>query len=341
MENLTEAIDYLTIDSPYEQIDALKVAFAAQLMQIEEILEAYSDRSLSIEDSDLALVEAIEKNAQLQLDIFELELEIEIDEDDDESPAFSRGPFSRSFAGSPASCGAKSNGQFASFSQECGTILATLIEEYYEDPDEGIEDCAVAGGIDPDDVVGLIEGSVAIDIDTAERIGSLFPSLVENPEAMDGWISCCLDAYDEAVEGGDDGDQIASNKTQMSLMSARTRNLEAKFNQIEEGIESASRLKELMLIADKLIDEDRLTPAQKRNLFGEFEDKDDRFAVFAAACENTGVSCDKALDRIEANLHFAATSEPTAMFGQFAHSWESSSPKNEVDEAFAKNMFFK
>lgn len=300
MQDVEQAIAYISENSEYEEIDNLKIAFAAYLMRQEEIIQSTESNEIGEEQADVAIVDAIETFAQLQLDIFDLELDIEFDEEDEEV-AYNR-PRPQ---------------QFASFGQECGEVLATLIEEQYEDPEEGIEDVANIGGISIADVVGIIDGDVVINSETAERIGGLFDSLTEDPEAMEAWMACCRSAYGEAMAGN--GDRIAM--AQMSRIGERTRQLEAKFNQMETGYEASERLKELMREADRLIAADQFTPADKNNLFGTFDGKEDRFVAFSRACEATGISMEQQIDRIEAVLHHAATTPPRAMFGQVSDGW--------------------
>ncbi len=288
--NYDEAIAVLTEDSPNEEIDELKICFAEQVMAIEQIIEAEDDGEMDDEEADTAIAQVITESAQEHLDIFALEIE-------------------------PIEMSAEDEG-LITFSEGFADTLTNLIAEEYETPEDGVADLADATGLEPEVIIGMIEGEVVPDTATADAMASVFDSL-QNSEAYKQWNDLTTRAYAEAIEEvkEEDDDSI---EPALATMAAENNQLRAEFNAMQTQSALAEELRILERQANDAVSEGILTPYEKQLLLGSQDEKEDRTALFSSSCQEMGVPYQTQLDRIKFYLHVASQRGEVAMFSQLS-----------------------
>jgi hypothetical protein len=99
--------------------------------------------------------------------------------------------------------------------------------------------------------------------------------------------------------------------------SSEINQLKAEFNALKHQQELGDVLRGLDRKAMLLVQEGRLTPFEKKKLFGETLDKEEGVALFSAACSANNVSPETQVDRITYYLSVAADRGEVIQFNQY------------------------
>lgn len=292
--NLQEAIAILSIDSPNGEIDDFVICCAKAKLELEEVIEAEDAGQIDDEEADEMIGEVLMAHAEKLMDVFDIEPNEEAEY-------------------------AESNNYVASFSEGLGQVLAGLISEEYENPQDGIADVAEATGSDTETIEGIIAGDLVPDLTMGQQIAEVFDSLKED-EAYKEWNGLVSQAYGEAAQEINIPSESGENpETQQALatMSAQQNNLIAEFNQMKSQAELAEELRILDKQAADLVEQGIITPHEKSELLGNFSDAEDGIALFSQACQLTNTPPTVQLDRIKYYLHTKQrTGQPNALFSE-------------------------
>lgn len=312
--NYEQAIGVLVEDSPNEEIDELKISFAEQVLAIEEAIESEDDGTMSAEEADAAIAQVIAETAQEQLDIFELEIE-------------------------PVEMSAYPP-DMASFSSGFASVLNNLIETEYQTFGDAIGRLSDLTGLEQDLIVGMTEGSVVPDLETANAMTSAFDILTNNDDAYKQWNDLASRAYGEAMHDGseryylgdendlveeedeDEAESVVNNTYEydraLASLSAENNRLQAEFGQMQTKQELEERLRVLEKQANSAVADGYLTPYERQLLLGSQDERQDTVALFSASCEQLGVPYETQLDRIKFYLHVASQRGDVSMFSQLS-----------------------
>ncbi len=299
MDNLTleEAIAILSIDSVNEEVDDFVISCAKAKAQLEEVIEAEDAGEMDDEETDQAIAAILIEHSEETIEIFDLEIE-------------------------PAEY-SESNNYVASFREGLSSVLAGLIAEEYENPEDGIADIAEATGADIKTIEEIISGDAVPDLVMGQQIAEVFDSL-QDDNAYKEWNGLVSQAYGEVaqeVSTSTPVEVMENPETQEALatMSAQQNNLIAEFNQMKSQAQLAEELRILDQQASDLVDQGIITPYEKTELLGNFSDVEDGIALFSQACQLANTPPAVQLDRIKYYLHTKQrTGQPSALFSEFS-----------------------
>jgi hypothetical protein len=263
MEVREQLLDALAELPEHEEIARLDANYGMQRELILTLLQGEDSGEYDEDSVDTSIVQAVDDGATNQLAIFDMELEVEIGDDDE---------------GMADNAEMSASGQYASFSQGNGEILAGLLEHEYERVEDGVADIATAAGIPESDVYGAIRGEVAFEPSVNLAIANVFESLRSNPQAYQEFVQLGTQAYNEIIQQA---------QPQAAQYSAPTvdHELRAEFAAQQEEKAIAQSLKELEYRANAAYDAGYITPTEHYQLVGGLiEDKADRVAAFSAFC---------------------------------------------------------
>jgi hypothetical protein len=259
------------LDQPeHEEIVRLDANYALQRETFLNLLEGEESGEYDEDSVDVSIVQAVDDSATNQLAIFDMEMEVEIGEGDDDM-----------FDDVAEMSANRRGSQYASFSHTQGEIMATLIEQQYQNSRDGVADIATVAGVTESDVLGAIRGEIAFEPSTNIAIANLFDSLKSNPQAHREFIQLGTQAYNEILQQA---------QPQTAQMSAPTvdHELRAVFAEQQREKEIGQSLKELEYRANAAFDAGLITPWQRYHLVGGLiEDREDRVAMFSQYCEST------------------------------------------------------
>jgi hypothetical protein len=295
-----------SISSPpeHEEIVRLDANYGIQREAFIQLLEGEETGEYDEDSVDISIVQAVDDAATNQLAIFDMEYEVEIDEGND-------------MGDMPMDAEMSSSGQYASFSQGYGEILAGLIERTYENPQHGITDVASAGGLSPADVQGAIRGELAFDPDTNSAIAQVFDL---NQQQHNEFVQLGNQAYNEIIS------QSQPAAAQMS--GAVDHELRAEFAQQRNEKEIGQALKDLERRANAAFDRGVITPTEHYQLAGGLiEERDDRVAAFSAFCHQAQVDPWVQVYASNHTLNFLEQRGPVMEFSAISDT----SPLNNID----------
>lgn len=285
---LEQAIAYLSDadleDNEIDQVDEFVICCAQQKMGIEEIMDAEEDGEIDPEEADAAIAQIITEGAQRHLDIFDLEIE-------------------------PIEMGADTS-EYISFSQATGNVLAGLIEQEYQTPQDGIAAIMGATGLEQNEVQSIISGQSVPDTSTASAIASVFDTLQQDNEFKQ-WIDLTSNAYSETTQAQPEG-----STPELVAMSAELDRVKADFAAQQQQMDLAQSLRVLERQASDLVAEGCLTPYEKKQLFGNEAEKEDSVALFSQVCLTNNVPTSTQLDRVQYYLHVAQGRGQVVQFGE-------------------------
>lgn len=291
VEDLANAIAILSDadlkDTAIDQVDEFIINCAEEKLAIESAMDAEAAGEMGEEETDAAIAQIITEGAQNKLDIFDLE----IHEAEDYSANI---------------------GKTISFSQGMGMVLSNLIEAEYQTPAEGKKAIASATGLSMADVDRMILGEVVPDTDTANSITACF-SATQEEQGFKEFMSLAANAINEVALNQNN----ALPQKEVIQNSSEINQLKAEFNALKQQQELGDVLRGLDRQASMLVQEGRLTPFEKKKLFGETLDKEEGVALFSAACSTNNVSPETQVDRITYYLSVAADRGEVIQFNQY------------------------
>lgn len=314
MKDYQEAIAYLNVDSPNEEIDEFKVCVAQTIAELEEAIAAEDAGDFDEEEADAAIAEALLDHHERAMDIFDLE-EVE----------------TARYSGHEGS-------NIASFSEGLGSVLAGLIAEEYETPDDGIADLVDATGSDRETIEAIVAGDAVPDLIMGEQMASVFDSLQNDENSYKEWNSLVSRAYGEVSADAGIAPEVEKDTT-LAAMSAQQNALLAEFSQMKSDAELNQELRALNLQAQNLVEQGILTPFEQKDLLGEFNEAEDRLALFSQACEVNNTPPQVQLDRVKFYLHMRQRCGKSAMFSEMSDREELPSYSlSEQDQAFVSEI---
>jgi hypothetical protein len=297
VEDLANAIAILSDadleDNEIDQIDEFVIHCAEQKSAIEQVLDTEAAGEMGEEETDAAIAQIITDGAQNKLDIFDLEIHSMDDEEENYSA---------------------SSHQTISFSQGMGMVLSNLIAEEYQTPEAGKNAIASATGLSITDVDRMILGEVVPDTDAANSITACF-SATQKEQGFKEFMSLAANAINEVALNQNQGDSAPTRAVIQN--SSEINQLKAEFNALKQQQELGDVLRGLDRKAMLLVQEGRLTPFEKKKLFGETLDKEEGVALFSAACSANNVSPETQVDRITYYLSVAADRGEVIQFNQY------------------------
>ena len=250
--------------------------------------------------SDEIIAEAIEGMASSLYEILEIDVEESRMEEDGEYMEASR-----------------YMGQMASFSQGFGQVLAGIVENGFNDVNDGVALISEITGLGGNEISGLFDGSVVIDPDTASELANAFNL---DDSDYNQFVNLAVNAYSETLkEDGDDDYSLDIAEgiyaEPVATMSADVQ-LRAEFEALKEREAVGETLRSIERQCDQLVANGNLTTHERRLLIGEFDSNQDRVAQFSSVCSQLNVPVGQQLDRIQYYLYIAQSRPPLAMFGQ-------------------------
>lgn len=280
--NLLEELSEL---SDYEEIQRLNENYLIFVTLVHNALEAEAGGQVESVDVDATIGQAIEDHAQGQLDIFDIEVDVEFERE------------IISVAGA-----------------EFGDALAGIIDDNFEDAEEGIAEISDVANITPEEVQAYLMGQAAPVPEVTEAIANYF--LADDEIAYQEFLLLGQEAYREAMPEIDESVE----------MNADIQDIRAEFNSIQTEREVGFRLRQLEKIADQLEDQNILTPVERNSLLrsANFTQDVDSVAVFCQFCANSGVSPNTYLDNVEFCLNWKAQAGPSNYSAFFGHEVEES-----------------
>lgn len=173
---------------------------------------------------------------------------------------------------------------------ELGTAIATLIDESYEDPEDGVEELSEVTGHDPKTILGIIGGKLAPDYDLAGAIADHFELEGQAREGFAFMVSDLLGDGDEDEEEDETEEaNYSAPDPELVRLKADYEELQAKFSQAEERQSLSNNLISQETRAKKGLDAGWLPPAIYEAEFQSFDVADDRLATFSTVCTQNKV----------------------------------------------------
>lgn len=191
---------------------------------------------------------------------------------------------------------------------DLGDAVIGLIEETYEDPEEGVYDIADITGQDPQTILAIMSGEAVPDEILADQLVEAFDL---SEDEADGFYTLVAQDYEDSGYGEpyDEEDEVdAQYSAAFSQLHRQNQDLEAKFSAMEYERALDDHLINQELRARQGIGAGWLPPFVYRAEFSGFESSSDRLATFSAMCATNGVDPeaelyhrDKLLDLLERN----------------------------------------
>jgi hypothetical protein len=293
VEDLANAIAILSDadleDTEIDQIDEFVINCAQEKLAIEQAMDLEEAEEIGEEETDAAIAQIITESAQNKLDIFDLEIHETVEEE------------------------YSAQNQTISFSQGMGMVLSNLIAEEYKTPAEGKNAIASVTGLSISDVDRMILGEVVPDTETANCITACFAATQEE-QGFKEFMSLAANAINEVTLNQNNSQQPQKAVIQNS---SEIKQLKAEFNALKQQQELGDVLRQLDRQASLLLQDGRLTPFEKKKLFGETLNKEEGVALFSAACSANNVSPETQVDRITYYLSVAADRGQVIQFNEY------------------------
>lgn len=319
VENLANAIAILSDadleDTDIDQIDEFIINCAEEKLAIEAAMDAESAGEMGEEETDAAIAQIITEGAQNKLDIFNLEIHEAVDEYEDYS----------------------ANNQTISFSQGMGMVLSNLIAEEYQTPEAGKNAIASATGLSISDVDRMILGEAVPDTDTANSITACF-SATQDEQGFKEFMSLAANAQNEVAQFSNRQNNLEP-PIEVLQNSSEINQLKAEFNALKKQQELGDVLRGLDRQASLLLQDGRLTPFEKKKLFGETLDKEEGVALFSAACSANNVSPETQVDRITYYLSVVADRGQVIQFNEYQDDEPINQVEAEAASEYSENYF--
>lgn len=296
VENLQQLLSVTTFPEIHEAT-AASVAF---LLSTQAALDQEDGDALPEDEVDDVVAEGIEDVASTMYQIFGIDVEESRMEDEEEMMEASR-----------------NMGNMASFSQGFGQALAGLIEQRFDNVDDGVGLVSEITGLDGSEISSLFDGSLAIEPQTASELADAFQ--LGGRDYYD-FVNLATEAFNELNSLASGYSEIGNGITAepVATMSADL-GLRAEFEALKEQQAVGETLRSLERQCDQMIATGQITTADRRFLIGDFETGQDRVASFSQACDQLAVPVGQQLDRIQYCLYWASNRPSMAMFGQIAN----------------------
>jgi hypothetical protein len=264
-----KTLEELNIPADSDAIQQLDATYALVRSSIRHIFEAEQDATIDREAGDEAIENILAEQLQLQAQILSIEL-VEIDEDIDRMTE----------VGYPAE----------DFSEGLTSLLAAEHESF----EEGLNHVSSQTGINADTLIDYCNGDDLPSREEAIAIGSCFQCCHDDPSAMQHLVSL-------ADNGMAD---MSRQKSRFDAEFAALRQERADFHnrqELQHRIKSAERL------ADEMLANNYISPAERRELLPmniAADDRTDFTAFFSMSAESMGVSPSSYMDCIEFTMQF-------------------------------------
>lgn len=299
MDSLSQ-IQAILESTTFEEVHESTETFSAFLSLAQAALDQEDGEVLDEEEMDDAIAEGIEDFASTLYQIFGIDVEESRMDDGEEMGEYSQ-----------------YNNSVASFSQGFGQALAGLIDQRFEDANDGISLVSEITGLDGYEISNLFNGNLAIEPETASELASAF--LLDGNDHND-FVNLAASAFDELNSLASGYSEIGNGLTAepVATMNADI-GLRAEFEALKEQQAIGETLRALERQCDQMISTGQITTADRRFLIGDFETGQDRVASFSQACDQLAVPVGQQLDRIQYCLYWASNRPSMAMFGQIAN----------------------
>ena len=298
MDEIIGQLQELLNSTSFEEIHEAAATSVAFLASAQAALDQEDGEVLPEDEVDDVVAENIEDLASTLYQIFGIDVEENRMSDDEMMEA------------------SRNMGGIASFSQGFGEILSAILEQRFENVNDGVSLISEITGLENYEVPGLLDGSLVIDPQTASELADAFRL---NGGEYNEFINLAHQAYLE-TEGAMDGDRYdigGITAEPVATMSADVQ-LRAEFEALKEQNAIGETLRAIERQCDQLVSNGTLTTHERRLLIGDFETNQDRVAQFSAACGTMNVAPGQQLDRIQFYLYIANSRGPIAQFGQYA-----------------------
>lgn len=299
MDSLSQ-IQSILESTTFEEVHDSTQTFAAFLELAQAALDQEDGEVLGEEEMDDVIAEGIEDFASTLYQIFGIDVEESRMEDEEEMMEASR-----------------NMGNMASFSQGFGQALAGLIEQRFENVNDGVGLVSEITGLDGSEISSLFDGSLAIEPQTASELADAFQ--LGGRDYYD-FVNLATEAFNELNSLASGYSEIGNGITAepVATMNADI-GLRAEFEALKEQQAVGETLRSLERQCDQMIATGQITTADRRFLIGDFETGQDRVASFSQACDQLAVPVGQQLDRIQYCLYWASNRPSMAMFGQMAN----------------------
>jgi hypothetical protein len=162
-------------------------------------------------------------------------------------------------------------------------LQTLLLEDGYDDIEEGAIALSSALGVSGEEAAGLLTGDYVPTEETIALLEEIFELDEDQAEAL---ASSAYEAWEESglVEEGDEEDDDEDSEANYRLYQA-----ESKIAEFQTREELRTSLAELELVAQQGLQEWWLPPAAYRAIMGNDSTDQQRIASFSAACQEDGV----------------------------------------------------
>lgn len=299
MDSLSQ-IQAILESTTFEEVHDSTETFSAFLELAQSALDQEDGEVLGEEEMDDVIAEGIEDFASTLYQIFGIDVEESRMEDEEEMEEYSQ-----------------NMGVMASFSQGFGQALAGLIEQRFDNVNDGVAVVSEITGLDGRDISSLFDGTLAIEPETAAELAGAFQL---GGQDYNDFINLAANAFTELGGSPDDSYSLSEGiyAEPVATMNADI-GLRAEFEALKEQQAIGETLRALERQCDQLVSSGQITTADRRFLIGDFETGQDRVASFSQACAQLDVPIGQQLDRIQYCLYWASNRPSMAIFGQMAN----------------------
>lgn len=294
---------------------------------IENIDHAYMNNEITNEEAIEYKVEALKELEERLLEEEEIELEDKYEEN-----LVPIGNYNNQM----------SLAEFSQQNDNFGSILAELVDEEYEDPEEGLMVLSELTGYDPEDILEIIEGNVIPDEDLVDQLSQAFDCMQDDEvytglhlvAEQDREINGLYEEEEEYYED-EEGNYVPLNFDNEEVLQykAQVDELNNQISEFQYNNDIKNVLDSYILKGLELLDNGMMYPVEFNLLFGELPDgtDEDKLNLFYASSESNDVDPATQLYFIEGALKIFETRGEIFPNGQF-HLAEYNSYDPEVAE---------
>ncbi len=288
---------------------------------IENINNAYMNNEITNEQAIEYKVAALEELEQRLLEEEEIDLQLQEEDDQEQNlvPLNELNDYNYS----------NNTMNLAEFSQQndnFGSILAELVDEEYEDPEEGLMVLSELTGYDPEDILEIISGNIIPDEDLVDQLSQAFDCM-EDMEVYTGLhlvaendrVENGLDVYDEYYEEEEDLVPLDLQDEELLQYKAQVDDLTNQIGEFQYNTDVKNVLDSYILKGLELLETGMMYPVEFSLLFGELPDStdNDKLSLFYASSEANNVDPETQLYFIEGALKIFETRGEIFPNGQF------------------------
>ena len=253
MDSLSQ-IQAILESTTFEEVHDSTETFSAFLELAQSALDQEDGEVLGEEEMDDVIAEGIEDFASTLYQIFGIDVEESRMEDEEEMEEYSQ-----------------NMGVMASFSQGFGQALAGLIEQRFDNVNDGVAVVSEITGLDGRDISSLFDGTLAIEPETAAELAGAFQL---GGQDYNDFINLAANAFTELGGSPDDSYSLSEGiyAEPVATMNADI-GLRAEFEALKEQQAIGETLRALERQCDQLVSSGQITTADRRFLIGDFEVK--------------------------------------------------------------------